>query len=190
MINFIRPALSILVLFTILLGFFYPMLTTGLAQVLFPHQANGSMILMNGKVVGSELIGQQFIEPKYFWGRLSATSEVPYNGSASGGSNFSMLNPVLMDEVGTRIDAVHQADPGNTSLIPVDLVTSSGSGLDPQISVSAAEYQANRIAQARGISLGQVLSLIRENIHQRSLGFLGEETVNVLELNLALDTLQ
>jgi K+-transporting ATPase ATPase C chain len=141
-------------------------------------------------VVGSALIGQQFDQPKYFWGRLSATSGEPYNASASGGSNFSVLNPSLQSEVETRIASLKAADPNNTQPIPVDLVTSSGSGLDPDISVAAANYQAPRVARVRGLNLDQVNALIRQNTHGRIFGFLGEQTVNVLELNLALDKIQ
>jgi K+-transporting ATPase ATPase C chain len=186
----LKPALVLLLVFTLITGILYPTLITGLAQWIFPAQANGSLITQNGKVVGSALIGQQFDQPKYFWGRLSATAGEPYNASASGGSNLSALNPALQTEVETRLAALKAADPTNTTPVPVDLVTSSGSGLDPDISVAAANYQAARVAKARGISLDQVNALIQQNTHGRILGFLGEATVNVLELNLALDKIQ
>src|SRR5512136_2666559 len=148
----IRPALMTLLIFTILTGLVYPLVVTGIAQLVFPVRANGSLIVHNGKTVGSILIGQQFDDPKYFWGRLSATAPYPDNAAASSGSNLGPTNPALMDEVKARIDALHQADPGNTAPIPVDLVTSSGSGLDPNISPAAAEYQVARVARARGMS--------------------------------------
>ncbi|MCE5209406.1 MAG: potassium-transporting ATPase subunit KdpC [Chloroflexi bacterium] len=190
MMRQIKPALTILLTFTVVTGIFYPLLITVLAQVIFPHQANGSLITQNGQVVGSELIGQQFDQPQYFWGRLSATGGAAYNASASGGSNLSALNPALQTEVETRLAALKAADPGNTAPVPVDLVTSSGSGLDPNISVAAVNYQAARVAKARGLSLDQVNTLIQQNTRGRILGFLGEATVNVLELNLVLDKIQ
>lgn len=186
----IKPAIMILLIFSVITGLIYPILITGLAQLFFPSQANGSLIVRDGKVIGSTLIGQQFSQPEYFWGRISATSGEPYNASASGGSNYSALNPKLKEEAQTRIDALQAADPGNTQPVPVDLVTSSGSGLDPEISVAAAEYQAARVARTRGLTLEQVDGLIRLHTHGRFLGMLGEKTVNVLEINLALDALQ
>jgi K+-transporting ATPase ATPase C chain len=186
----LKPALVLLLVFTLITGILYPTLITGLAQWIFPAQANGSLITQDGKVVGSALIGQQFDQPKYFWGRLSATSGEPYNASASGGSNLSVLNPALQTEVETRLAALKAADPTNSAPVPVDLVTSSASGLDPDISVAAANYQAARVAKTRGLSLDQVTTLIQQNTHGRMLGFLGEATVNVLELNLALDKIQ
>ena len=186
----IRPALVMLALFTVLTGLIYPALITGLSQIIFPYQANGSLITQNGQVVGSELIGQQFDQPRYFWGRISDTSGVAYNASASGGSNYSALNPALQAQVETRLAALKAADPANTLPVPVDLVTASASGLDPDISVAAADYQAARVAKARNLTLDQVNTLIKKYTHGRILGFLGEQTVNVLELNLALDKIQ
>lgn len=190
MMKQLKPALVLLVVFTIITGVFYPTLITGLAQLIFPNQANGSLISQNGQVVGSELIGQQFDQPQYFWGRLSVTGSIAYNASASGGSNYSVLNPALAKQVQDRLTALKTADPDNILPVPVDLVTSSASGLDPDISLAAANYQASRVAKARGISLDQVNTLIKQYTHGRMLGFLGEQTVNVLELNLALDKLQ
>lgn len=190
MIKQLKPALVILGIFTILTGILYPAVITGLAQLIFPIQANGSLISQNSELVGSALIGQQFDQPQYFWGRLSATSKVAYNASASGGSNYSVLNPALEQQVKDRLAALKEADSENMQPVPVDLVTASGSGLDPHISVAAAQYQAARVAKARGLSLVQVEALIAQNTRGRILGFLGEQTVNVLELNLALDKLQ
>lgn len=184
---------STLVLFLSLVfvtGLFYPLTVTGLAQWLFPYQANGSLVVHNGHVIGSALIGQQFTDPRYFWGRLSATGDYPYNASKSGGSNYSTLNPDLEQQVQERVSALRSVDPGNQQPVPVDLVTASGSGLDPNISIAAARYQAPRVARLRGLSLDQVLELIDEHTRGRMLGFLGEPRVNVLELNLALDGLQ
>ncbi len=186
----LKPAFIVFGLLTIITGLIYPFVMTGLAQVLFPSQADGSLIQKNGKVIGSSLIGQSYDDPKYFWGRLSATSPYPYNASASSGSNLGPTNPALIQEVRARIDALQKADPGNTQPIPVDLVTSSGSGLDPDISPAAAYYQAPRIARLRGLSESQVRELVSSHIQGRQLGILGEPRVNVLELNLALDALQ
>jgi K+-transporting ATPase KdpC subunit len=186
----LRPAILILILFTLITGFLYPLAVTGIAQLVFPHQANGSLIVRNGNVTGSSLIGQSFDDPKYFWGRLSATSGFPYNAAASSGSNMGPLNPALIASVQARITALHAADPGNTQPIPVDLVTASGSGLDPDISIAAALYQAPRVAKARGIAEGAVIALVNEYTEGRQLGFLGEPRVNVLQLNLALDAIQ
>ena len=189
----LRPAFFMLLIFTLITGVLYPLAVTGIAQVLFPHQANGSIITVNGKAVGSELIGQQFDDPKYFWGRISETGTFAYNAfnaenlTASSGSNFGPLNPALTQMVQARIDALKTADPNNTLPIPVDLVTSSGSGLDPHISIAAAVYQVHRVAQARGLSEAQVKALVDKYTQGRQLGFLGEPTVNFLELNLALD---
>jgi K+-transporting ATPase ATPase C chain len=163
---------------------------TGIAQLAFPHQANGSLIVVNGKTVGSTLIGQQFTAPKYFWGRLSATGPYPYNAASSSGSNLGPSNPALLDEVKARIAALKAADPGNTQPIPVDLVTSSGSGLDPDISVAAALYQLPRVARVRGLNESAVRALVDQYTQGRTLGFLGEPRVNVLQLNLALDALK
>ena len=188
--SLIRPALMALLIFTVLTGLIYPLVVTGIAQLVFPHQANGSLIVVNGKTVGSSLIGQQFTDPKYFWGRLSATGPYPYNAAASSGSNLGPTNPALLDEVKGRIAALKAADPSNTQLIPVDLVTSSGSGLDPDISVAAALYQLPRVARLRGLSESALRTLVDQYTHGRQLGFLGEPRVNVLQLNLALDALK
>jgi len=185
-----KIALIFLVVFTIIVGVIYPLIVTGIAQTFFNHQANGSLIIIDGKVVGSELIGQQFSDPKYFWGRLSATSPMPYNAAASSGSNLSPTNPTLQDKVQARIDALKTADPDNTLPIPVDLVTSSGSGLDPDISVAAANYQIPRVARLRGLTQDEVSALVKQFTSGRQLGFLGEPRVNVLKLNMALDALQ
>lgn len=180
----LRPAFFMLLIFTIITGVIYPLAVTGIAQVVFPSQSNGSLIMVDGKAVGSELIGQQFDDPSYFWGRPSAAS---YNAAASSGSNYGPLNPALTDMVQARIDALKAADPNNTLPIPVDLVTASGSGLDPHVSVAAALYQVSRVASARGLSEAEVTSLVKENTEGRQFGFLGEPRVNVLKLNLALD---
>jgi K+-transporting ATPase ATPase C chain len=171
-------------------GIAYPVLVTAIGQAVFPHQANGSLIERDGKAVGSALIGQQFDAPGYFWGRLSATTPNPYNPQSSGGSNLGPTNPALADEVKGRLNALHDADPTNTAAVPVDLVTSSGSGLDPEISPAAAAYQAARVAKARGLVREQVDGLIARYTSGRQLGVLGEARVNVFELNLALDQLK
>ena len=186
----IRPALMSLLIFTVLVGLLYPLVVTGVAQLAFPHQANGSLIVVNGKTVGSTLIGQQFTDSKYFWGRLSATGPYPYNAASSSGSNLGPSNPALLDEVKARIAALKAADPGNTQPIPVDLVTSSGSGLDPDISVAAALYQLPRVARLRGLSESAVRTLVDQYTQGRTLGFLGEPRINVLQLNLALDAIK
>jgi K+-transporting ATPase ATPase C chain len=192
-----RPAIVALVVLTLITGIIYPLIVTGFAQVMFPYQANGSIMLgKDGKPLGSELIGQQFDDPKYFWGRLSATGPVPYTAfnadklTGSSGSNYGPLNPALKDAVQARIDALKAADPGNTAPIPVDLVTASGSGLDPHISPAAATYQVSRVAKARGLDEAKVRALVAQYTEGRQLGFLGESHVNVLELNLALDSLR
>jgi len=186
----LRPAIVSLAIFTLLTGVLYPLVITGIAQVIFPHQANGSLIVNNGQVVGSQLIGQQFDDPRYFWGRLSATSPYPYNAASSSGSNLAPSNPALLDEVKARIAALQAADPVSRAPIPVDLVTSSGSGLDPDISVAAALYQIPRVAKARGLSEGVVKAVVDQNTQGQQLGVLGEPRVNVLELNLALDEIK
>jgi potassium-transporting ATPase KdpC subunit len=176
--------------FTILTGLIYPLMITGFTQLFFPYQANGSLILKESNVIGSTLIGQYFDQPKYFWGRLSATGLQPYNASASGGSNLSATKPDLVNKAENRIQELLKVDPGNHLPVPVDLVTSSASGLDPDISVVAALYQAERIAGARGWSIEKVITLIQDHTQNRLFGFLGEPRVNVLELNLALDALK
>jgi K+-transporting ATPase ATPase C chain len=186
----IKPAFIIFGLLVILTGLIYPGVITGLAQLIFPHQANGSMITQNGQVVGSELLGQQFTDPKYFWGRLSDTGNYPYNASSSGGSNYSVLNPNLEQAVKQRLADLKTADSTNTLPVPVDLVTASGSGLDPSISLEAAQYQLPRVARLRGLSTEQVQTLIHQSTTGRFLGFMGEPRVNVLKLNLALDGLK
>jgi K+-transporting ATPase ATPase C chain len=181
-----RPAVVALAIFTLITGVFYPLFVTGIAQIAFPHQANGSLIVQNGQTIGSELIGQPFDDPRYFWGRPSATSPFPYNGAASAGSNLGPDNPALLEAVKARIEALKAGDPENPLPVPVDLVTASGSGLDPDISVAAALYQVSRIAKARGMSEDAVRALIESHIKEPQLGDLGEPRVNVLELNLAL----
>lgn len=194
--NQLRPALSIFAFLTIITGVIYPLLITGISQAIFPSQANGSLIMLDGKAVGSELIGQQFDDPKYFWGRISATGTFAYNAfnaenlTASSGSNYGPLNPALTDMVQARIDSLEAADPDNTLPIPVDLVTASGSGLDPHISVAAALYQVHRVASARGLSEAEVQSLVEQNTEGRQFGIFGELRVNVLLLNLALDEIR
>jgi K+-transporting ATPase ATPase C chain len=183
----IVPSLRMLVMLTVVTGIAYPLVITGIAQVAFPHAANGSLIVVNGKTLGSERIGQPFDDPKYFWSRPSATSPQPYNGASSAGSNQGPRNPALADAVKDRIKALRDADPGSTSPVPVDLVTASGSGLDPHISVAAADYQVSRVAKARGIAPERVRDLVGLATEGRTLGILGEPRVNVLALNLALD---
>ncbi len=183
----LRPALSVFALLTALTGVAYPLLVTGVAQAAFPHAANGSVLSVEGKAVGSALIGQSFSAPKYFWGRPSATSPMPNNGVASGGSNLGANNPALLDAVKDRVATLRSADPGNTQPVPVDLVTASGSGLDPEISLAAALYQAPRVARARGIDETTVRALIEKQAQRPWLGVIGEPRINVLQLNLALD---
>jgi potassium-transporting ATPase KdpC subunit len=182
-----RAAVVILIGLTLITGVAYPLLVTGIAQVAFPRQANGSLITPNGRVVGSELIGQPFDDPRYFWGRPSATTPFPYNAAASAGSNLGPTNPILLAMVQTRVQALRDADSANTRPVPVDLVTASASGLDPDISVAAALYQVPRVARARGLRMDQVAALVQQHTEGRQWGFLGEPRVNVLELNLALD---
>ncbi len=185
----IRPALTMLGLFTVLTGFVYPAVVTGVAQVVFPKQANGSLIEKNGRVIGSELIGQFFDEPGSFWSRPSATAPTPYNAGASTGSNLGPLNPALRDAVAQRVKALREADPGNNAPVPIDLVTTSGSGLDPHISPAAAYYQVPRVARVRGLAPDRVKQLVAAHIEGRTFGMLGEPCVNVLQLNLALNEL-
>lgn len=184
--SIVRPALVMLGVLTLLVGGIYPAVTTGIAQAVFPAQAHGSLVLKDGKAVGSDLVGQNFSDPKHFWGRPSATSPQPYNAAASSGSNQGPLNPALVDAVKGRIEALRAADPGNTAAVPVDLVTASASGLDPHISPAAARYQAGRVAKARNLPVERVQALVDANTEQ-ALGFFGEGRVNVLRLNMALD---
>jgi K+-transporting ATPase ATPase C chain len=187
MISVLRPALVVFAVLTALTGLAYPLVVTGIGQAAFPEQAAGSLILRDGKPVGSSLIGQNFSDPKFVWGRPSATGPYPNNATASSGSNQGPLNPALIDAVKGRIEALRAADPGNTAQVPVDLVTASASGLDPHISVAAAQYQAARVAKARGLPAAQVQQLIEKHTEGRLFGFLGEPRVNVLQLNLSLD---
>jgi len=186
----IRPAAVMLVVLTIITGLAYPLAVTGVAQVLFPHQANGSLIVKDGQVAGSELIGQPFDDPRCFWGRPSATVPFPYNAAASAGSNLGPSNPALIEAVRVRVAALRAADPGNSQPIPVDLVTASASGLDPDISVAAAQYQVPRVARERGLPQEEVEALVRRFTTGRQIGVLGEPRVNVLNLNLALDVIE
>jgi K+-transporting ATPase ATPase C chain len=188
MMQQLKPAFLMLIVLSVLTGLIYPLIVTGIAQVVFPRQANGSLIERDGKAVGSALIGQPFSDPEYFWGRPSATAPMPYNAGASGGSNQGPLNPALAEAVKGRIEALQKADPSNKAPIPVDLVTASASGLDPHISPAAAEYQVARVAKARSLDAAKVRALVAEHTEGRQLGFLGEPRVNVLQLNLALDT--
>ena len=186
----IRPALLMFLVLTVLTGLIYPLAVTGLAQLLFPHQSNGSLIVHDGKVIGSELIGQYFDAPRYFWGRPSATSPFPYNAASSAGSNLGPTNPVLAEAVKARIAVLKAADPDNGRPIPVDLVTASGSGLDPHISPASAAYQVSRVARARGIQQDVVRQLVTRHTEDRQLGFLGEPRVNILLVNRALDDMK
>jgi K+-transporting ATPase ATPase C chain len=185
----VRPALLLLMLFTLLTGVVYPLLVTGLAQAAFPRQAKGSLLRDGPVVVGSEVIGQSFDEPRYFWGRPSATTPQPYNGGSSSGSNLGPSNPALREAIVARLAALRAADPTTEASVPVDLVTASGSGLDPDITPAAAFYQVNRVAKARGLAEVQVRALVEAHVEARTLGVLGEPRVNVLRLNLALDRL-
>lgn len=187
--NLIKSAIAILFIFTFICGVIYPLLVTGIGQLVFNRQANGSLIIMGGKTYGSELIGQEFDDPKYFWGRLSATSPSPYNASASSGSNYGPLNPALQSGIEARIQALKSFDPNNSLPIPVDLVTYSASGLDPDISPAAAYYQSARVAKYRGITYEKILPLIKKATEGRQFGILGEQRVNVLKLNLELDNI-
>lgn len=185
----LRPAASLFVALTLVTGIAYPLAVTAIAKVVFPDDASGSLIVRDGKAVGSRLIGQNFSAPGYFWGRPSATATLPYNGTASGGSNLGPLNPALADAVASRIAALRAADPGNARPLPADLVTASASGLDPHISPAAADYQLERVARARQIDVARVKALVARYTEERKWGIFGEARVNVLELNLALDTL-
>ena len=186
----LRPALLMLLVMSVLTGILYPLVVTGIAQLIFPRQAAGSLVNRDGRAIGSSLIGQSFTAPEYFWSRLSATTPQPYNGTASGGSNLGPLNPALLDAVKARIAALRAADPGNSSPVPVDLVTASASGLDPDISLAAAQFQVPRVARVRAVPPARVQALIAAHTAGRLLGVLGEPRVNVLELNLALDALK
>lgn len=187
MFKLLRPSLLMLLVMTVITGVLYPLAVTGLAQAMFPGQADGSLIVRDGHVIGSRLIGQPFDDPRYFWGRPSATSPQPYNGASSSGSNLGPTNPALADAVRQRIAALRAADPGNTQPVPVDLVTASASGLDPEISPAAAQYQLARVARARHLDVAQVRQLVATHTQGRWLGLFGEPRVNVLALNLALD---
>ena len=187
MLSAIRISFILLFLLTIFTGVIYPLAVTGIAQVIFPEQANGSLIVKNGQVVGSSLIGQPFDDPKYFWSRPSATAPYAYNAAASSGSNLGPTNSALSDAVQARVKALHDADPSNKEAVPVDLVTASGSGLDPHISVAAATYQIPRVARERKMSEAQMRALVDQLTEGRTWGILGEPRVHVLKLNLALD---
>lgn len=186
----LRPALVLFIFLSLVTGLAYPLIVTGAAKTLFPDEAAGSLILRNGKPVGSSLIGQNFSDPKNFWGRPSATSPMPYNASASSGSNLGPLNPALVDAVKVRIEAIKAADPANSAPVPVDLVTASASGLDPDISPAAARYQVSRVARSRGVAVEKVQDLVNQQMETPLLGFLGERRVNVLRLNVALETIR
>lgn len=186
----VRPALLLLLLFSVITGVVYPLLVTVIGQAIFPSQANGSILQRNGQRVGSSLIGQQFTSPRHFWSRLSATSPIPYNATASSGSNYGPLSPALGSAMKARVDRLRAADPGNTKPIPVDLVTASGSGLDPHISIAAALFQVSRVARQRNLPEEQVRTLVDRYTEARDLGILGEPGVNVVLLNLALDELE
>jgi K+-transporting ATPase ATPase C chain len=187
MLRELRPALTAFLLLTLVTGVAYPLVTALIGRVAFPSQVTGSIIERDGRAVGSRLIGQPFSSPGYFWGRPSATGPMPYNGAVSSGSNQGPLSPALHEAVAARIAALRAADPGNTAAVPVDLVTASGSGLDPHISVAAAQYQVARVARARKLPEAEIATLVREHTEGRTFGVLGEPRVNVLTLNLALD---
>ncbi len=187
MLTQLRVSVRMLLAMTLLTGVAYPLAITGVAQVVFLRQANGSLIVRNGQPIGSELIGQPFDDPKYFWSRPSATTPYPYNAGASSGSNLAVTNPAQQDAIRARVARLRAADPGNTAPIPADLVTASGSGLDPHISVAAAEYQVERVARARGVPPDAIRTLLRAHTAGRQFGLLGKPTVNVLLLNRALD---
>lgn len=186
----LRPAIVLFVALSVLTGLLYPLVVTRAAQIVFPAEAAGSLVQHNGQVVGSSLIGQNFSDPAHFWGRPSATAPMPYNASASGGSNQGPLNPALKDAIKSRVEALRAADPGNTAAVPVDLVTASASGLDPHVSPAAAQYQAARVARVRNVPVGSVNALIEKHTERPLWGLLGEARVNVLALNLALDNVR
>jgi K+-transporting ATPase ATPase C chain len=190
MLKILRPVMVSLFVFTVITGILYPLAVTGIAQLLFPVQANGSVIVKNGKLAGSSLIGQPFDNPAYFWGRLSATSPFPYNSASSSGSNMAQTNPGLLKQAKERISALSEADPQASARVPADLATASGSGLDPHVSPAAAEYQIKRVAKIRRLDEAQVRTLVRNYTEGRQLGIFGEPRVNVLKLNLALDGLR
>jgi potassium-transporting ATPase KdpC subunit len=186
-LRYARQSAVLLVIMAVLTGIVYPLFITGIGQAFFHDKSNGSFMIQDGQVAGSALIGQPFSDPRYFWSRPSATADYPYNASASGGSNLGPTNPALLESVAERIAALRAADPGNSASVPIDLVTASASGLDPDISPAAAEYQAARVARVRGLTLEAVRALIAQHTSGRQLGFLGEPRVNVLMLNMALD---
>jgi K+-transporting ATPase ATPase C chain len=188
--NILRPALVLFILLTLITGVAYPLVVTGIAKTVFAEQAAGSLITREGKTVGSSLIGQNFSDPKHFWGRPSATGPMPYNATASSGSNQGPLNPALTDAVKSRVEALRAADPGNMAPVPVDLVTASASGLDPHISLAAARYQAGRVAKARGLAPEKVLGIVGAQTENPLFGLIGETQVNVLKLNIALNALR
>lgn len=190
MTNIIRPALVLFIVLTLVTGVAYPLVVTGVAQTVFPAQAAGSLVVKDGKPVGSSLIGQNFSDPKHFWGRPSATGPMPYNAGASSGSNQGPLNPALTDAVKGRVEALRAAAPGNTAPVPVDLVTASASGLDPHISPAAARYQVARVAKARGVAADRVAALVEAQTDKPLIALMGEPQVNVLKLNLALEALR
>lgn len=190
MVKMLKNALGLFLILTLVTGVAYPLVVTGVGKALFPTETSGSLLTRDGKAIGSALIGQNFTSPTYFWGRPSATGPMPYNAANSSGSNLGPTNPALLDAVKSRIAALKAADPGNTQPVPVDLVTASGSGLDPHISVAAADYQVARVARLRGLPVVRVRQLVAQNTEERQLGVLGEPRVNVLKLNLALDALR
>lgn len=183
----LRSAISVFIALSVITGIAYPLVVTGIAQVVFPHQANGSLIVQGDKTVGSELLGQSFDDPKYFWGRPSATSAFPNDASSSTGSNYGPTNPAQSDAVKGRLEAIHKAQPDDSRNVPVELVTASASGLDPHISPAAAAFQLTRVAKARGVSEEEIRRLVAAHTEGRTLGLLGEPRINVLKLNLALD---
>lgn len=188
--DILRPAIVVFAALSVLTGLLYPLAVTGAAKAVFPHEAAGSLVQRNGQAVGSSLIGQNFTDPGHFWGRPSATATMPYNAAASGGSNQGPLNPALSDAIKARVEALRAADPGNTAVVPVDLVTTSASGLDPHISPAAAQYQAARVARVRNVPVANVTALVDQHTERPLLGLLGEARVNVLALNLALDNVR